>query len=298
MPHRLTFLRSMPATVMLVLTLASAVVADQPETVRPLGEESRWPTAAALRATMVELGYEFHADGASSPWRGSGFWTGARRAEVTDAPADSGERWLRLDALDEAPASIRLVLANDDRVTQLLDVGSVLGFSRPALDEASALVRVSDEWKDGPDCAFFEWHGSGGRMVLWRDSLAGDVDFEIAFEPSPADQSPSADTGTIDAVPRSASEACSPMFAVEAGDLWFRPADVTVTSSGSSTIRLENSGRVVHNLTIDELGLEIVVTARGTGEAVLVDPVPGTYEFYCSVSGHREAGMVGTLTVE
>lgn len=24
---------------------------------------------------------------------------------------------------------------------------------------------------------------------------------------------------------------------------------------------------------------------------------PGTYEFYCTVPGHREAGMVGTLIV-
>ena len=87
-------------------------------------------------------------------------------------------------------------------------------------------------------------------------------------------------------------------FDVEAQDLWFSPSELTVSGSESSTIRLENAGRVVHNLTVDELGIVIVVTAGGAGAAILADVDPGTYAFYCSISGHREAGMEGTLTVQ
>ena len=42
-----------------------------------------------------------------------------------------------------------------------------------------------------------------------------------------------------------------------------------------------------------------VVATHGDNlaEVTVTDPPPGRYEFYCSVSGHREAGMVGTLVV-
>ena len=51
---------------------------------------------------------------------------------------------------------------------------------------------------------------------------------------------------------------------VEARDLWFKPAALTVSGSEHWTIRLKNAGRVVHNLTVDELGIVIVVTAGET----------------------------------
>lgn len=37
----------------------------------------------------------------------------------------------------------------------------------------------------------------------------------------------------------------------------------------------------------------------GTSEAVEFTPTEaGTYEFYCTVSGHKEAGMIGRLVVK
>jgi plastocyanin len=85
---------------------------------------------------------------------------------------------------------------------------------------------------------------------------------------------------------------------VEAGDLWFGPDELTISSLGQTTIVLTDVGYAVHNLTVDELDLLVVTPPGHTAEVTITDPEPGTYEFYCSVSGHREAGMVGTLVVK
>jgi uncharacterized cupredoxin-like copper-binding protein len=63
-------------------------------------------------------------------------------------------------------------------------------------------------------------------------------------------------------------------------------------------LSLHNAGRIVHNLTIDELGVQVIVSPGRTGSVTLPAVPPGTYTFYCSVSGHRLAGMFGTLTVK
>jgi plastocyanin len=69
---------------------------------------------------------------------------------------------------------------------------------------------------------------------------------------------------------------------------------------GTTTITLEDRGAIEHNVVFEELGdLLIVEAAAGeteTGDVTLEEP--GEYTYYCSVPGHREAGMEGTLTAE
>ena len=79
-------------------------------------------------------------------------------------------------------------------------------------------------------------------------------------------------------------------------EFFFDPDTVT-TSAGSTEIVIDNSGGVVeHDFTLDELGIEIYASPGDTVSEV-VDLEAGSYEFYCSIPGHREAGMEGTLTV-
>ena len=59
---------------------------------------------------------------------------------------------------------------------------------------------------------------------------------------------------------------------------------------------IRNDGAAPHNFSIDELGIDIDVAPGETQETVINAPA-GEYEYYCNVPGHKEAGMVGTLTV-
>jgi plastocyanin len=89
-----------------------------------------------------------------------------------------------------------------------------------------------------------------------------------------------------------------PTLTVEAGDLWFAPSELTIPSDASATLVLVGAGQVAHNLIVDELGLQLYVGPGVSSEVTLSDLPPGTYQFYCSVFGHRRAGMYGTLTIE
>jgi nitrite reductase (NO-forming) len=71
------------------------------------------------------------------------------------------------------------------------------------------------------------------------------------------------------------------------------------SGSGGQPINLElaNRGVVVHDLTIPALGFQAAVQPGRQWTAGLRAPAAGTYEYYCSVPGHREAGMGGRLVV-
>lgn len=77
--------------------------------------------------------------------------------------------------------------------------------------------------------------------------------------------------------------------------------DSATSKAGKVTVHLTNESPVPHDVAIeDEGGKEIgktEVIAEGEDETT-VNLKPGEYTFFCSVPGHREAGMEGTLTVE
>lgn len=76
-------------------------------------------------------------------------------------------------------------------------------------------------------------------------------------------------------------------FAIE-GDLAVRP--------GPIRFEVHNAGAVIHNLTIAEVGQseDIAGGASGSWETELE---AGTYEIFCAIPGHKDAGMKATLVV-
>lgn len=76
----------------------------------------------------------------------------------------------------------------------------------------------------------------------------------------------------------------------------FEPVDFSIPADQDVEITLENAGVVEHDITVDELGIEIYAGATETVTETVNVPA-GTYEYYCSIPGHRSSGMEGTLTV-
>jgi len=69
--------------------------------------------------------------------------------------------------------------------------------------------------------------------------------------------------------------------------------------AGKVTIDFTNPSALEHNVAIEEPGKELAEseTIAEGNTSVSVDLKPGTYTFLCTIPGHAEAGMEGSLTV-
>ena len=84
------------------------------------------------------------------------------------------------------------------------------------------------------------------------------------------------------------------------GELAYTTTSATA-KAGKVTIDFNNPQSLTHDVAIeDSSGGEVGGTEliADSSDSATVDLKPGTYTFYCSVPGHREAGMEGTLTVK
>jgi plastocyanin len=78
-------------------------------------------------------------------------------------------------------------------------------------------------------------------------------------------------------------------------------SDTASVEAGDVTIEFENPQPISHDVAIETLNGEVLgQTERVTegSDSTEIELKPGTYKFFCTVPGHREAGMEGTLTVE
>jgi uncharacterized cupredoxin-like copper-binding protein len=83
------------------------------------------------------------------------------------------------------------------------------------------------------------------------------------------------------------------------GALKFDKSSLTA-KPGKFTIVMDNPSSLPHAIEVEGQGMEVkgdTVTKGGVSKASGTLKA-GTYEFYCPVDGHKEAGMKGTLTVQ
>jgi plastocyanin len=112
--------------------------------------------------------------------------------------------------------------------------------------------------------------------------------------------SPKATTGTP--APASSPAAGRPtslaLAANPGGQLSYNTKQLAARA-GTVTIIMANMSPVEHNVTVAQgtTVLGATPTFVGGHKTLTLKLKPGTYTFYCSVPGHRQAGMEGTLTV-
>jgi len=107
---------------------------------------------------------------------------------------------------------------------------------------------------------------------------------------------------------------------VEATDFTYDPVSITVPAGQPVTLMLNNMGKVEHDFVIDninvanvqasdsgpaehhqmnqpEYDLHFFAKAGETAVLQFTAMEPGKYEIFCSLEGHKEAGMIGELIV-
>jgi uncharacterized cupredoxin-like copper-binding protein len=108
---------------------------------------------------------------------------------------------------------------------------------------------------------------------------------------------------------------------LEAKELAFTPANLEVTAGEPVRLTLQNIGALEHDFSVmgfpiegeaaeaggsgheaghgegDEPDLHVAALGGASATLDFTPTKPGTYEFWCTVPGHKEAGMTGTLVV-
>jgi outer membrane protein assembly factor BamB len=95
----------------------------------------------------------------------------------------------------------------------------------------------------------------------------------------------------------------SPVASTDAGvvvsgvDIAFEPKSFAIAADTDVTITFQNNGMLQHDFVIEGTDFATDLLNGGDAQELVVNLPAGEYVYYCSVAGHREAGMEGTLTV-
>ncbi|HEY2636828.1 MAG TPA: plastocyanin/azurin family copper-binding protein [Solirubrobacteraceae bacterium] len=145
------------------------------------------------------------------------------------------------------------------------------------------------------------------RLGVMPAGLAkGEDAYDIASYVALAAAKPGKDTGNLasigGAVKKTAAKEKNGKIAIPtdpSGQLAYLVSSATATP-GKVTLDSVNKSSTPHDIAIKGPGASAVgkVVSGGATSSISVNLKPGKYTFYCSVPGHEQAGMKGTITVK
>src|SRR5436190_16365607 len=113
--------------------------------------------------------------------------------------------------------------------------------------------------------------------------------------PPPATSAPATTRSTTTAPPTTTAAAPAAPKSVSVSESeWKVVLPSTTLAAGKYTFDLKNDGQIPHDLTIDGPGVsdeKTSVIGPGKTAKLTVELSSGDYDFYCSVPGHKQAGM-------
>lgn len=113
------------------------------------------------------------------------------------------------------------------------------------------------------------------------------------YAPNQTNQNPSAQQGVGGAGNQTV------MMTVTGNEFAFQPTAITVKTGKPIQLTFKNSGQYPHNLSISELNVRTKTIQPGEEDTVTFTPdKAGTYTYICTVPGHADRGMQGTLIVQ
>jgi plastocyanin len=87
------------------------------------------------------------------------------------------------------------------------------------------------------------------------------------------------------------------VIAVKATSYEFAPDEITLGAGEDVTIALRSTD-ILHDFVVKRHGHVVAAKAKQTKRGGLRIDEPGSYRFWCSIEGHRAAGMEGTIVVQ
>jgi uncharacterized cupredoxin-like copper-binding protein len=117
---------------------------------------------------------------------------------------------------------------------------------------------------------------------------------------TPATNPTGPNTGGAKKTPTGGASQTLLLSADPAGALKFNKTALSATA-GTVKIVLNNPAPLGHNISLqgpNGVNVQGPTVQQGGTSQVTANLKPGSYTFYCSVPGHRQAGMQGTLTVK
>lgn len=234
----------------------------------------------------------------------SGEAEGAGTPEPSGEPteAEGGEPEPEPEGVANSPGGQIFTGAGCGTCHTLAAAGST-GETGPNLDEFLApddTTEAVEEMIVDPNAEVAEGYSPNVMPTTYSQTLSQPevhqlAEFLVATTPANPNPKPKSSSGAAE----KGAPGKSLQLAASATELAFDSKELT-SASGKVTIEFENPAPIEHDVAIEQNGKLIAKTPLITeGKAsVSAKLEPGAYTFLCTVPGHAEAGMEGTLVVK